>query len=253
MCLIVFAYKTHPNYQLVLAANRDEFYDRPTSIAGWWEDYPDVLGGRDLQAMGTWMGMSKNGRFASVTNYRDLSNIKEDAKSRGDLPVNFLTGDQSAKAYGHELEETGAQYNGYNLLAFDDSMVHFSNYENKVNELGSGIYGLSNALLDTPWPKVQKSKKRLSELMGTGFELEDLITMMQDEEVANDDQLPSTGLTLEKERALSPMSIRTDGYGTCCTTALTIDNEGQVRFIEKSYPFGSGKEGSEYFTFKIEK
>ncbi|MEM9340406.1 MAG: NRDE family protein, partial [Bacteroidota bacterium] len=217
------------------------------------EDHPGILGGRDLQAMGTWMAISKKGRFAAVTNYRDPSNIRSDVKSRGDLPLNFLTGDQAPKVYGQVLQQSTEDYNGYNLLAFDGAMVHFSNYENRVNELEPGIHGLSNALLNTSWPKVRKAKERLKEhIANDAIQSEYLIEMMQDTALAEDDQLPETGLSMERERALSPMCIRTSDYGTCCSTFVTVDYEDNVQFMEKSYPVGLRKDESVFFTFKIE-
>lgn len=249
MCLIVFAYKTHPDYKLILAANRDEFYERPTTVANWWDDYPDILGGRDLKAKGTWMGVDKQGRFSAVTNYRDLSNIREDAKSRGDLPVDFLRNGQASVAYTEEVLKNAQEYNGFNLLSMDEEMTHISNYENKVNVLESGIYGLSNALLDTPWPKVEKVKTEFSNQIEKDFNLRDLISVMQNEEVAPDEALPPTGLPLEMERAVSAMCIRTPNYGTCCSTAITVDYSGNVKFLEQSYPVGDRTEGKVEYTF----
>ncbi len=252
MCLIVFAYKTHPDYKLILAANRDEFYDRPTTAADWWDDHPSVLGGRDLKAKGTWMGVDKEGRFAAVTNYRDLANIREDARSRGDLPVDFLINGNSSKKYSEDVLKRAEEYNGFNLLALDDEMVHLSNYENKVNLLEQGVYGLSNALLDTAWPKVERSKDRFQAKIKEEVQLEALIQLMQDEEVAPDDDLPQTGLPIDMERAVSAMCIRTPSYGTCCSTAITIDYEGNVEFMEKSYPVGERQEKTVNHSFKVE-
>ena len=203
MCLIVFAYKIHPKYKLILAANRDEFYNRPTKSAIWWEDKPHILGGRDLKAKGTWMAVDKKGRFAAVTNYRDLSNIREDAKSRGNLPVNFLDGLSNSENYTREVLEEGSSYNGFNLLVMDDEMVHISNYENESNKLEDGIFGLSNALLDTPWPKVKLAKEDFTKVINSEFSLDELISVMQNEQVAQDHELPPTGLPLDMERAVS--------------------------------------------------
>ncbi len=253
MCLIVFAYKTHPDYELILAANRDEFYQRPTSTADWWNDHPNLLAGRDLKAQGTWMGVDKKGRFSAVTNYRDLTNIRENARSRGDLPVSFLNGNEDGRSYVENISNHADQYNGFNLLTFDGSMTHFSNYENKLNELSPGIYGLSNALLDTPWPKVEKAKMLFTEIVRRNFHSEDLIGLMQDPVVATEEELPKTGLSLDMERAVSAMCIRTPNYGTCCTTILTVDKKGEVEFIEKSYPVGDRKDQSVSFNFKAEK
>ncbi len=252
MCLIVFSYKTHPKYKFILAANRDEFYDRPTTTVDWWEDH-DLLAGRDLKAKGTWMGVDKKGRFAAVTNFRDIKNIKEDVRSRGDLPVNFLIGNQSSEEYSNVVFHGGSQYNGFNLLTMDDEMAHISNYDKQVNILSPGVYGLSNALLDTPWPKVKKSKELFQSKIKEDFQLEELIQLMQDDKVASDEDLPPTGLSLEMERAVSAMCIKTSNYGTCCSTAITIDFDGNVNYMEKSYPVGDRKDETKSFSFKIEK
>lgn len=249
MCLIVFAYKAHPKYKLILAANRDEFYARPTKAAKWWEDHTSVLGGRDLKAKGTWMGVDKKGRFATVTNYRDVSNIREEARSRGDLPVNFLLGNQSSAEYASKVFKEGSQYNGFNMLTLDNEMSHVSNYGEKVNVLTPGVYGLSNALLNTPWPKVELAKTLFKTQLDQSIELESLIELMQNKEVAADHLLPPTGLPIEMERAVSAMCIRTENYGTCCSTAITIDYDGNVNFMEKNYPVGNRKNELNSFSF----
>lgn len=232
-----------------MAANRDEFYARPTTTAHWWEDH-EILGGRDLQAKGTWMGVDKSGRFAAVTNYRDIQNIREDVRSRGDLPVNFLTGKHSGKNYSEKIFKEGQDYNGFNLLTLDDELTHVSNYDDTVNTLSPGVYGLSNALLDTPWPKVNRAKEFFHSKMDNDFELSHLIELMQNTDVASDQDLPETGLLVEMERAVSAMCIRTENYGTCCSTAITIDYDGNVEFMEKSYPVGDRKDETISFSFK---
>lgn len=252
MCLIVFAYKTHPKYKLILAANRDEFYSRPTARADWWDDHAHLLGGRDLEAKGTWMAVNKRGRFAAVTNYRDLSNIRTNAKSRGDLPVDFLLGKANSEEYARKVLPSGDHYNGFNLLTMDDEMTHISNYENKVNTLEAGVFGLSNALLNTSWPKVELAKAEFRETINGNFALESLISIMQNQNIAVDDQLPETGLPIEMERAVSAMCIRTPDYGTCCSTAITIDYNGTVSFLEKSYSVGGRKEEEVHFSFNVE-
>lgn len=251
MCLITFAYHAHPTYKFILAANRDEFYARPTSAAGWWHDHPAVLGGRDLRAKGTWMGINRNGRFAAVTNFRDIKNIKPDAKTRGDLPTDFLIGDSTPATYAAKIQAEGDQYNGFNMIVLDEEMAYAGNYSEDSYELGFGIYGLSNALLDTPWPKVQRAKSKFEQLIQKEFQLEDLIEMMGDEEKAADDLLPETGLDYRMEKALSSMCIRTPEYGTCCSTALTIDYDGKVEFFEKTYAVGSRKASFVCFSFEI--
>jgi len=251
MCLITFAFNAHPKYRFILTANRDEFYARPARPAGWWEDHPEIFGGRDLLAMGTWMGIHKNGRFAAVTNYRDIRNIKPDAKSRGNLPIGFLLGTDSPQAYTSEVRKKGNKYNGFNLIVLDEEMAYAGNYSKDAYPLDSGIYGLSNALLNTPWPKVEKAKSAFGFLIQKNFKPEDLIEMMGDTKPASDESLPDTGLDYDKEKALSAMCIRMPDYGTCCTSALTIDYEGNVEFTEKSYPVGDRVENTVSCQFKI--
>jgi len=253
MCLITFAYKSHPKYKFILAANRDEFYARPTAVAHWWEDHPNILGGRDLEALGTWMAIHKNGRFAAVTNFRDIKNIKADARSRGELPVNFLLGKERPSVYSRHVHSEGDQYNGFNLITLDEEITHVSNYDGDAKLLDPGVYGLSNALLETPWPKVIRAKRAFNTLIQQSFSLEDLIEMMQDTETASDKDLPETGLDYAREKAISAMCIRTPDYGTCCSTAVTIDYAGNVVFLEKSYPVGGRKEGEVKVEFKIDK
>lgn len=253
VCLITFSYRSHPDYLLVLAANRDEFYDRPTDTARWWTDAPSILGGRDLKAMGTWMAVNKSGDFAAVTNYRDMQNIKENARSRGDLPVRFLKGKRNAKVYASSVFRQKASYNGFNLLAMDaNQMVHVSNYDEQVNFIEAGVHGLSNALLDTPWPKVEKAKTALASVLSEPFGLQDLLDIMQNAQQAPDADLPDTGVGIEMERQLSPVCIRMPHYGTCCSTALTIDYEGNVSFLERSYPVGNRTYRDVSFRFKTD-
>lgn len=253
MCLFVFAWKAHPNYPLIVAANRDEFYDRPTAPAHWWQPEAKVLGGRDLQAGGSWMAMSKLGRFAAVTNYRDPANIRPDAKSRGALPVDFVIGKEAPEAFMQGIEPHSTYYNGFNMLACDlRQMAYFSNYENKIRPLRPGIYGLSNALLDTPWPKVQRARQKFAELVQKPFEITDLLEIMTDNHLFSDNELPSTGVSLEWERQLSAICIRTPHYGTCSTTAMTVDLSGNVQFAERSYPVGQRKDEAHTFNFRVE-
>ncbi len=253
MCLITFAYHIHPKYKFILAANRDEFYARPTSPAGWWEDHPNILGGRDLEAMGTWMGMNRNGRFAAVTNFRDIKNINPKAKTRGNLPTDFLLGSSSPENYVREIHQEGKQYNGFNLIVMDDEIAYVSNYNDETYDLNFGLYGLSNALLDDRWPKVEKAKAKLEVLIQKDFSLESLTEMMSDTHTAADALLPETGLEYAREKALSAMCIQTPDYGTCCSTAIRIDYDGNVEFMEKSYPVGGRRDRTLTFEFKVSK
>ena len=251
MCLITFALKSHPNYPLVVVANRDEFYSRPTTTAHWWNDYPDILAGKDLKAGGSWFGMNKNGRFAAITNYRDPSSIKSDAPSRGDLVKNFLLGSDSPIVYLESLEASAGLYNGYNLLfGTVDDLYYFSNKSNVNGQLTNGIYGLSNHLLNTPWPKLLKVKDNLTEaLLEDKFSEQIAFRFMQNNEVVPDPQLPKTGVPIEWERAISSIYIETNGYGTRCTTVLLVDKEGNVSYHEKSFV----PEGYSFFEFKLKK
>lgn len=251
MCLITFAYKAHPKYKLILVANRDEFYARPTAKAHWWEDHQEILGGRDLQAMGTWMAIHKNGSFAAVTNYRDVQNLKQKAKSRGELPVNFLLSEESSENYSKKVLSEGGYYNGFNLLTLrGDEMVYISNYADQIDVLNSGVYGLSNALLESPWYKVEKAKSDLKRMISEDIDLNSLIAMMKNANTASDETLPQTGLSYDREKALSAMWIATPDYGTCSTSALTIDYDDNVVFIEKSYPVGERLDETVSFTFQ---
>lgn len=236
MCLILFAYNTHPEYKLILAANRDEFYKRPTRQAHWHGTNPDILSGIDKYAGGTWMGISENGRLAALTNYRNPADMQPHRASRGKLVYDFLKSSLNATSYSGVLTETAKQYNGYNLIFGNvDNLCYYSNKIGDVLELNAGIYGLSNHLLDTPWPKVTNGKRKLRSVINREFSTENLLSMMHDETIAPDDQLPSTGVSSEKEKMLSPMFIRSVEYGTRCTSVILVDRSGAVTFTERSF------------------
>ncbi len=246
MCLIALAVDTHPAYRLVVAANRDEFYARPTAPAHWWAGAPGVLAGRDLREGGTWIGVTRGGRVAAVTNYRDPGLAqKADAPSRGAPVADFLRGSVDAEAYAHRLSERAAEYNGFNLLVGDEGgFFYVPNRTDGVRRLAPGVYGLSNALLDTPWPKVLRAKKAMADALaaaeGNGWDAA-LWEALADRVIAADDALPDTGVGAERERLLSPPFIRTDVYGTRASTVLTIGADGEARFVERSV--APGQEG----------
>jgi uncharacterized protein with NRDE domain len=229
MCVIFVAYGRHPEYPLILLANRDEYYTRPTLVAGPWEDAPEIFGGRDLVGGGTWLAVNKNGRFAAVTNYRDPSAPAGDI-SRGKLVADYLKSRKTPRHYLNDVREVGASYSGFNLLVGEISaermqLLYCSNRIEGIVELSHGIYGLSNHLLDTPWPKVMKGKERLKCLLEGGDISDDrLLEMLADETIADEAELPSTGIPFEAERALSAIFIRTPGYGTRCSTLLKFDS-----------------------------
>lgn len=240
MCLILFSYDIHTQYRLVFAANRDEYYRRPTRSLGTWAEAPEMIAGRDLQAGGTWLGVSRNGKFAAITNFRDPSEKLADPLSRGSLVAAFLRDGQSAAAYVRNLDTSEARrrYNGFNLLAGDASgLWYFSNRGPAPRRLSPGLYGLSNHLLDTPWPKVETGKARLQKLLQHPGDLdpEALFAMLTDRTRPPDSQLPHTGVELAWERTLSPMFIASPEYGTRSSSLLIVRRNGQVAFLERSY------------------
>lgn len=235
MCLIAFAYDAHPDYRLVLAANRDEFYERPTAPLAYWEDHPNLLAGRDLLQQGTWMGITTGGRIAAITNYRDPHNIKSCAPSRGHLVSNFLLGHMPPDRYLESISSSAKLYNGFNLIVGDRShLFYFSNYAERMRKIEAGIHGLSNHLLDTPWPKVLRCKDRLGNLLKTDDSIsEDRIwELLKDQTPAAKKSLPDTGVDPAWERALSPIFIASPGYGTRSSSIITIDRRGTINITE---------------------
>ncbi|MFT6865513.1 MAG: hypothetical protein ACJA08_000334 [Cyclobacteriaceae bacterium] len=253
MCLIAFAWDSHPKYKLILVANRDEFYERPTAAADFWQDQPDIFGGRDLKADGTWMGFSKKSKFAALTNYRDLKNIRENARSRGDIITDYLNHKNSPETFLSSLHDYAGDYNGFNFLACDfKKMFHYSNYEGKYNDVPPGIHGLSNALLDTSWPKVDALKTAFARTISENFSHNQLLNLLTDANTFADEILPNTGVSPEWEKALSPICIRTEKYGTCSSAVITVDRLGMVNFTEKTHAVGGRKENTVNFEFEIE-
>jgi uncharacterized protein with NRDE domain len=221
VCLILVAWQAHPDYSLVVAANRDEFYARRTAGADFWPDHPQILAGRDLEADGTWLGMTRSGRFAALTNYRDPASHKPQAPSRGKLVADFLAGDTAIETYLDALD--AAAYNGFNLLLGDgQKLVAFSNISMQRHDLLPGVYGLSNALLDTPWPKVGAGKTALSGALAALPDESALFRLLRDDMRHPDAALPATGVSLEWERLLSAAFIRSPDYGTRCSTVIKV-------------------------------
>lgn len=253
MCLLLFAYRVHPAYPLVVAANRDEFHRRPAAPASWWPE-GDILAGRDLQAGGTWFGVSRQGRFASVTNYREPSGQQPGARSRGELVVETLRTEQDGHAWLRALAARGQQYNGFNLLFGSiDGIFSYSNRSQQPEELAPGIYGLSNHLLETPWPKVLRGKAMLQRCLEADEPLapEALLTLLGDRTPAPDRDLPATGIDRSWERLLSPMFIVSPDYGTRASTALLIDEAGEVTFMERSFDAGGNVTTERRFQFQV--
>lgn len=239
MCLIVFAIDSHPHYPLILAANRDEFYARPTQPLHIWPDAPHIVAGRDLEAGGTWFGVARSGRFAAITNVREGVQRTAMQRSRGALTRDFLTGTQSAADYAKQSYEDGEHYAGFNLLLGDGTSIFYcSNRGEAPRALGRGIYGLSNDSLDTAWPKVVGSKKELCALLEHEPSAVALLHILADTRKPLDSELPDTGVGLELERKYSTRFIVSQEYGTRASTAFLIDNDGGVEISEQN--FGSG-------------
>jgi uncharacterized protein with NRDE domain len=252
MCLIFIALKQHPQYKFVLAANRDEFYKRETAPADFWTDHNHIVGGRDLEAGGTWLGMNLDGKVSMVTNYRDPKNIDPNAPSRGHLVSDYLHQDVSAEQYLKNLEPRAKQYNGFNLLLGDvDDLFYLSNYKQGIDHLTQGVYGLSNHLLDTPWPKVVRGKEKFSAMLNSELDTERLFNFLYDDHRAPDNVLPDTGVGLERERALSAMFIKSPGYGTRCSTVILVDNDDQVLFSERVYNTDNFRYTANAFNFQL--
>jgi uncharacterized protein with NRDE domain len=275
MCLILFAHHNHPHYKLVLAANRDEFYNRPTQPAHWWDSKAqpnqkffrgpgggfskkppvaegiNLLAGKDLEAGGTWMGIGRQGKFAAITNYRGtkLPLKRENTPSRGKLVTKFLQSDITAEHYFKTLQQSGEQYNGFNLIfgsfGSTDQLYYYSNVNETHNPepMEPGIYGLSNDVLDTPWPKVVTGKHHLTmESMKSrnhspnreALEKE-LFDLLADKKMAHMCEIQDTGIGKMKEWLLSPLFIKTPTYGTRSSSVLLIDHDNHVTFRERSY------------------
>jgi len=238
MCLIVLAYRVHPSYPVVIAANRDEFYARPTAALAQWPDAPNIVAGRDLEGGGTWMGISREGRLAALTNYRDPGRQRAEAPSRGHLVRDFLGGSGSLNQYIQKLSSTGEDYNGYNIILYArNRWVYYSNRGAAPREIPPGIHGLSNHLLNTPWPKVQRSCRAVERLLASKRPpaVMALMDILQDRTIPPDDALPRTGVGLEWERRLGAVFIHSAIYGTRSSTVLLMDREGAVQVCERTF------------------
>ncbi len=248
MCLMVLAWRSHPDYPLILAANRDEFYLRRTRPAAWWGHAVSVLAGHDEEAGGTWLGITRRGRFAALTNVRAPSERNPHAPSRGTLVLSALQSAESSAAWLDSNAARMSAYNGFNLLLGDVGPVgntdrtpeprleYFTNRGGfPARSLAPGVYGMSNAALDTPWPKVTRAVTRFACSIASRVDLELLMRLLENRELARDAELPSTGVPYEWERALSSIQIRANGYGTRASTVLTVRNDGLTTFLERTY------------------
>ena len=238
MCLLVLAWQSHPRYRLIAAANRDEFHDRPAAPLGWWPDAPGILAGRDLRGTGTWMGVARSGRFGVVTNFREFERPAADAPSRGDLVTGFLAGAQSPQDYLDDLRKRAPRYAGFNVLLGGPRSLHY--YSNRdgleAKPLARGVYGLSNQWLDSPWPKVLRTRQRLAGLLATDSVAPDsLFALLADRVPAGLDETPDTGLPPDWERTLSAPFVVHERYGTRCSTVLLVEHGGQTTMCERRF------------------
>ena len=240
MCLLVVAWKRHSRHRLVVAANRDEFHERPTAPLGWWSDDARVLAGRDLRSGGTWMGVTRSGRFAVVTNYRDLERPPApDAPSRGELVSIFLACSDSPRDYLDWLQPRADAYAGFNLLVGDADELHYltnRNGETSPRALAPGVYGLSNHVLDAPWPKLLRTRGRFAQLVEhPTIEPDGLFELLADRRTADEAEIPDTGLPPDWERALSAPFVVHGHYGTRSSTALLVEHDGRTTMLERRF------------------
>lgn len=252
MCLILLAWRVHPDYPLVVAANRDEFFARPTAPLAFWNEAPQVLAGRDLEAGGTWMGLTRGGRFAALTNYRAPEHHLPGRPSRGKLVADFLTGRETAADYLAGSAAYGRACNGYNLLVGDGERLYWaSNVADESRELVPGIYGLSNHLLDTPWPKVGAGRTALAAALELLPDERGLFELLADDRIHPDAVLPQTGVALDWERLLSAAFIRSPDYGTRASTVLCVTADGHASVDEQTWRRGAVRGERRRFRFAL--
>jgi uncharacterized protein with NRDE domain len=240
MCLIIFAHHCHPGAPLVLAANRDEFFARPTAAASFWPEHPDLLAGRDLELGGTWMGITRGARFAAITNFRDPARTVAAPRSRGELTLDYLLGDAPAQQYLMAVAVRQEEYAGFNLLLGDQHQLWFLSNSGEARGtaprlLPPGLYGLSNAALDTPWPKVMLGKDQMRDCLTKPLTHAALASVVGNQQAAAPEALAGLGLDGDMDQLLSAQFIQAGQYGTRCTTTLWLDDDGHANFGERSY------------------
>ncbi len=238
MCLILFSYKLHPDYRLILAANRDEFYNRPTASLDYWSDHPDVLAGRDLKGNGTWLGITRSGRLAAITNYREPARTWK-------MPLHavFSSAIFSPETHPRSIilkpsAKKVSAYNGFNLITGDPSgLYYYSNRATRVRQLQPGLYGISNHLIDTAWPKIQRGKGLLKgQLSGREkIDIKKIWEILADRSLPADEDLPDTGVGLQWERILAPLFISSPDYGTRSSSIVLMEYSGQITFMERTF------------------
>jgi uncharacterized protein with NRDE domain len=255
MCLILFAWQAHPRYSLVLAANREEFHARPTAAAEFWQDHPGLLAGRDLQAGGTWLGITRTGRFAAITNYREPQAPELQLEySRGHLVRDFLIGEASPRSHAGLLHEQGAAYRGYNLLLGDPGQLSYvSNRNDRPNSVSTGIHGLSNHLLDTDWPKVHSGQTHLESILeDKDVDPEALFELLTDRTLTPGKMPEDFENSDLPEQLMRHYFIVSPIYGTRSSTVLLVGRDGNVEFVERQFDLAGSATGTSRFGFRIE-
>jgi len=252
MCLVVFAWQVHPEHRLILAANRDEFHGRPASPLDWWPDKPSILAGRDLQAGGTWLAVTRKGRFATVTNYREQEQSIDRKRSRGELVTDFISGDIGAGKYAGSI--AGDQYAGFNLLAASEGdLFYVSNRNDAPIRLSPGIYGLSNASLDTPWSKVVRSRDALRTLIERdAVDEAALLELLADRRTAPVPDAVATHLPFQLAKTLTSPFIVAPDYGTRCSTTLFWSHSGNITLGERRFDEKGEVSGESRFSFAVD-
>lgn len=251
MCLLVFAWRPDATHRLVLAGNRDEFHARPAAAADWWEN--GIIGGKDLRAGGTWLAAHRSGRFAVVTNFREPLEEGRGPRSRGELVTNYLAHGMTPEAFARDVAGHARDYAGFNLLLGDpDTLVYLSNRGRGPEVLEPGVYGLSNHLLDTPWPKLRRTRARFEALLADGAPAGPLLEMLADREPATAPDLPDTGIGPEWERLLSSPFIVSPHYGTRCSTVLKLLEDETMEFTERRFGADGCCAGESSFRFPVE-
>ncbi len=257
MCLILFSFRAHRHFPLVVAANRDEHHDRPAAPAAFWDDQPDIYGGRDLEKGGTWMGLHADGRFAAITNYREGKPGAAAPRSRGELVSGFLAGNDDAGVFFRKMAVNNALYNPYSMIAGDlRGLQFFSNRIDELHTITPGVHGLSNHLLNTPWTKVTAGRQILSNTVE--FDDPDAIgsamfAMLANDRPAPEAELPDTGITRQREKELSPPFIRGELYGTRTSTVVLVNDAGDVFFHEKRFGPNGTPAGENARAFRLQK
>jgi uncharacterized protein with NRDE domain len=251
MCLILIAWRGNPKYPLVIAANRDEYHERLAEPAHWWQDEPRILAGRDLSAGGTWLGITRHGRFAALTNFRGAPR-RDDAPSRGALVASILRSADPVPRILDHLRRVGPNHNAFNVIFSDGEYLGvYESTTGSGRELEPGIYGLSNHLLDTPWPKVRNAKSALSKALEELPDSRAALALLRDARPAPDELLPRTGLTQEWERLMSSAFIRADDYGTRCSTIISIDALRGASFEEWTWNPAGREQSKVSFEFQV--